>query len=174
MMPYPRSENKVHNLILETAELEEEVGRLLLKIDENKGKIQSYFDEKDIKKLEVPVITTDEGTTTLRIVCKKSERATIKYDVEKLREKVDEEVFLEITNRTYTINDINAMIQLVRDAGVSAKEFKKLLDVKVTADSQAIKRLYDAKELTMKQLQGAYTATISKSIKITEEKGEND
>ena len=172
-MPYPRSENKVNNLILETAELEEEAGRLLLQIDENKKKIQAFFDEKGIKQLEVPV-TMDENGSSVKVVCKKSERATIKYDVEKLRKKVDSEIFNEVTNRTYIINDINEMIALVRDAGVSAKDFKKLLDTKISVDTQAIKRLYDAKEITLKQLEGAYTATISKSIKIIEETGDKN
>ena len=52
-MPYPRSENKTHNLILETIELEEQAGKLLLKIDENKKKIQKFFDENGIKEMEV-------------------------------------------------------------------------------------------------------------------------
>ena len=47
-MPYPRSENKTHNLILETIELEEQAGKLLLKIDENKKKIQKFVYERSV------------------------------------------------------------------------------------------------------------------------------
>ena len=166
-MPYPRSENKTHNLILETAELEEQAGKLLLKIDENKKKIQKFFDEHDIKEMEVPI----GGSENLRIICKKSERATIKYDVEKLKQKLDDEIFIEVTKRVYEITDINEMIKLCKDAGVRARDFKDLINSKISVDGQAIKRLYDAGEITMKQLKGTYSATISKSIKITEEAG---
>lgn len=172
MMPYPRSKNKTHNLILETLELEEQVGRMLLKIDENKKSIQKYFDENNLKRMDVPI--SDGTGKSLNVVCKKSERATIKYDVDKLKQRLDDEMFIEVTKRSYLIKDINAMIKLVRDAGVKAKEFKSLIEAKITPDGQAIKRLYDAGEITMKQLKGAYKATISKSIKITEETGDKD
>ena len=66
------------------------------------------------------------------------------------------------------------MIEMVKDAGVKAKDFKALIEADVKVDTQAIKRLYDVGEITMKQLQGTYTAKISKSIKITEEAGEKD
>ena len=171
-MPYPRSKNKTHNLILETAELEEAAGKLLLKIDENKKAIQKYFDENGIKQMEVPVSESKDNNVT--VICKKQERATIKYDVEKLKEKLDDELFIEATKRSYEIKDINAMIKLCKDAGVKAKDFKSLLNVKILPDGQAIKRLYDSGEISMKQLKGTYTATISKTIKITEETGGKD
>lgn len=169
-MPYPRSKNKTHNLILETRELEEQVGELLLKIDENKSKIQGYFDENNLKEIRVPI----EGTNSTVLVCKKQERVNLTYDVEKLKQKVDSELFLEITKRSYIIKDINKMIEMVKDAGVKAKDFKALIEADVKVDSQAIKRLYDVGEITMAQLKGAYTAKITKSIKITEEAGEKD
>lgn len=171
-MPYPKSENKIHNLILETLELEEQAGELLIKIDENKKKLQKYFDEQGLTRMEVPVSET--AKSQIKVVCKKSERATIKYDVDKLKERLSDELFIECTNRTYTIKDINEMIKLVRHAGVSAKDFKALIEAKVTPNTQAIKLLYDSGEISMKDLKGAYTATISKSIKITEETGDKD
>ena len=66
------------------------------------------------------------------------------------------------------------MIKLMKDAGVRARDFKALIEAKITPDTQAIKRLYDAGELNMKMLKGTYQATISKSIKITEETGDKD
>lgn len=171
-MPYPRSENKMHNLILSTLELEEEAGKLLIQIDENKKKIQKYFDENGIKEMEVPVSQSNKKET--KVICKKSERATIKYDVDKLKEKLDDELFIEVTNRSYIIKDIDAMIKLMKDAGVRAKDFKALIEAKITPNTDAIKRLYDAGEITMKTLKGTYQATISKSIKIKEETGDKN
>lgn len=171
-MPYPRSENKVHNLIIKTLELEEQAGKLLLEIDENKKKIQKYFDEKGTKEIRIPVSESDTSKTT--IVCKKTERANIKYDVEKLKQKLDNELFMEVTKRSYYITDIDAMIKLMKDNDVRARDFKALIDAKVTVDREALKQLYDAKEITMSDLKGTYSATISKSIKISEETGEKD
>ena len=172
IMPYPRSKNKTHNLILETLELEEQAGKLLIQIDENKKKIQQYFDENGIKEMVVPVSETNTKQTN--VVCKRYERANVKYDVEKLKEKLDDDMFIEVTNRSYMIKDINSMISLLKEAGVRAKDFKALIETKIVANGQAIKRLYDVGEITMKQLKGTYTATISKTIKITEETGDKD
>lgn len=168
-MPYPRSKNKVENLIIDTHELEQQVGNLLLQIDENKKKIQEYFDENGIKTMEV-----ESADACSKMICKKTERATIKYDVDKLKDRLDDEMFIEVTKRSYVIKDIDAMIKLMKDNGVRARDFKALIDAKVTPNSEAIKRLYDAGELDMKTLKGTFTATISKSIKITEETGEKD
>lgn len=171
-MPYPKTDNKIHNLILETLELEEQAGKLLIQIDENKKKIQEHFDKQGIKQMEIPVSETSKKVT--KVVCKKSERAMIKYDVDKLKEKLSDELFIEVTNRTYIIKDINEMIRLVKDAGVKAKEFKALIEAKITPNTQALKFLYDNGEISLKDLKGAYKATISKSIKITEETGDKD
>lgn len=173
-MPYPRSENKTHNLILETLELEEQAGKLLLQIDENKKKIQKFFDENGIKVMEVPVSLDNTTKKETKVVCKKTERATIRYDVDKLKEKLDDEMFIEVTKRSYSITDIDAMIKLMKESGVRAKDFKALIEAKITPNTEAIKRLYDAGELTMKTLKGTYQATISKSIKISEETGDKD
>ena len=172
-MPYPRTDNKLYNLILETAEMEEEAGKLLLKIDENKKKLEKVFDEKDIKEINVP-IGPEISEHSAIVKCKKVERCTIKYYVDKLKERLDDELFVEVTNRTYIITDINKMIGLMKDAGVKSSRFKELVDVKIVPNNSAIKQLYDVGEISMKQLKGTYSATISKSIKISEEKGDKD
>lgn len=172
MRTYTKTNNEIQDLILETLEFETEVGKMLLKIDDNKKKIQEYFDNNNLKHLVVE--TSTDATNDVKVVCKKYERANIKYDIEKLKKKLDDELFIEVTNRSYIIKDINTMISLVKDAGIKAKEFKELIEPKITVNSQAIKNLYDVGELTMKDLKGAYTATISKSIKISEETGGKD
>jgi len=167
------SEYTVKSLAVETHNIEQQMGQLLLKSDENKSKIQKYFDENQIKELEIAVGEKNTFNIKSGLVIKKSERATLTYKIEELKKKFDDEMFLEITKRSYVITDIDAMIKMVREAGVSAKQFKQYLEVVVKADSARIKQMYDSKEITMKQLNGTFTATISKTIKITEAGGKN-
>ena len=166
---YPKTTNEVHNLILETLDLEEQAGKLLLKIDKNKETLKQHFDKEGTKRIDVPIESSNGKVT---VVCKASERANITYDVEKLKKKVDNEVFIEVTKREYKILDIDEMIKLMKSAGIRARDFKKLIEPIIKVDGQAVKRLYDAGEITMKQLKGTFTAKITKSIKITEEKSE--
>ncbi len=100
-------------------------------------------------------------------------RCTIKYDVNKLKKQLDDELFVEATSREYKIKDINAMIGLMKEAGVKAKDFKALIDVEVKPNNQNIKMLYDAGEISMRQLKGTYKATITKTIKIEEQSGKD-
>jgi regulator of replication initiation timing len=155
--------------ISEVYELEKKLAEILIKIDDRKKIIQNYFDENGIKKLEVSSNRTD-----VKLVAKKTERVTLKYQIDKLKSKLNSEVFNEITKRTYTINDIDAMIKLLKANGIVAKDFKNLLDIDIKVDSATIKRLYDAGEISMKDIKGCYEATITKNIKIEEGQGDTD
>lgn len=153
-------------LIRQTAELEQAAGNLLIQIDKNKKKLQEHFDKEGLKEMVVDAV---DGVDGAKLVCKKQERCTIKYDVERLKERFDDDLFIEMTKRSYKINNINAMVSLMKDAGVKAKDFKALLDVVIVPNNAAIKELYDHGEVTMDQLKGTFEAKISKTIKIVEE-----
>ncbi len=153
-------------LIRQTAELEQAAGNLLIQIDKNKKKLQKYFDKEGLKEMVVDAV---DGVAGTKLICKKQERCTIKYNVESLKERFDDDLFIEMTKRSYTINNINAMVSLMKDAGVKAKDFKSLLDVAIVPNNAAIKELYDHGEITMAQLKGTFEAKISKTIKIVEE-----
>ena len=169
-MAYPRSEAKVRDLIKQTYALEEQAGTLLLKIDENKAKIQKYFDETGSKQMIVPIDESSEANRNL--VCKKFERVNVTYDLEKLKEKLDKELLVEITKKTHTVVNMEGLVKLLKKAGIKPSEFKPLISTQEKALNQEIKRLYDAGEISMEQLKGTFKATISKSIKIAEESSE--
>ena len=157
----------INKLVLEAYSLKQQVGKLLLCIDEIEGKIQKYFDESGEKEINI-----QQNESSNVVNCKKIERVTMNYNVDLLKKRLDDEMFIEVTKRSYEISDINAMISLMKDAGVKAKDFKALIIPKISVDNQAVKRLYDAGEITMKQLKGTFTAKISKSIKYTEKVGD--
>ena len=88
-------------LIRQTAELEQAAGNLLIQIDKNKKKLQKHFDEKGLKEMVVDAV---DGVDGVKLVCKKQERCTIKYNVESLKERFDDDLFIEMTKRSYKIN----------------------------------------------------------------------
>lgn len=162
-------DKKIGQVVLETLALERKQAEIMAQIDVKKQEIQKYFDENGLKKIEVSPRSND-----VMVVAKKTERVYMKYDVKALKKKLDPEIFLEISRRSYNINDIDGLIKLVQSAGIKAKEFKKFIDVDIKIDGAEVKRLYDAKEISMADLKGCYSATISKSIKIEESKGGSD
>lgn len=162
-------DKKIGQVVLETLALERKQAEIMAQIDVKKQEIQKYFDENGLKKIEVSPRSNDA-----MVVAKKMERVYMKYDVKALKKKLGPEIFLEISRRSYNINDIDGLIKLLQSAGIKAKEFKKFIDVDIKIDNSEIKRLYDAKEISMEDLKGCYSATISKSIKIEESKGGSD
>jgi regulator of replication initiation timing len=155
----------VEQAVLDLANYERQVVATMESIEKLKHKIHQYFDEND--KTQITVIV-DDVNTQRTVTAKKQEKVYIKYDVEKLKDTLDPEMFTEVTKKAYTINNMEKLVGLCKQAGIKPKEFKKLVDVRIDIDGPAIKRLYDAKELTLKDIKGCYEAKISKSIKIIE------
>jgi hypothetical protein len=166
-----KQSQSIGQAVFEIYECEKQVAALLIKIDERKQIVQQYFDNNGIKKLEVE---SNSKIGSLKLVAKRSERVTIKYDIDKLKKRLDPEIFLEISKRSYIITNIDAMIKLMKDNGISAKDFKALIEADIKVDNQAIKRLYDAHEINMADIKGCYDATINKFIKVEEGQGDSD
>jgi hypothetical protein len=99
---------EIKQLIRETKQLEKEIVAQKAKYDENRRKIQTYFDKHDIKDLEV-----EKTENTNQMVASKIERAYIDYDVEKLKETFDKEILNEIILKSYSIIDIEALKSMV-------------------------------------------------------------
>lgn len=167
-MPYERSEEKAKKTVLDIYDLEVQIGNLLLQVDEKKASLDKYFDETKTKSLTAE--TQSSHGTLVKVCAKKQERATVQYDVDKLKKVLDNELFLEITKRTYTIKDIDKMVAMLKAAGVKPSEFKSLINVDIKPQNDKIKFLYDNKEITMDQLKGCFTVKISNSIRINEVK----
>ena len=159
-----QDKRKLANVVLESLELEKQLAEVLTKLSENEKVLIEHFQQQGTKKLEVQ----SSKLRNVVVEAKLCERCTVKYDAQKLKKKLDTEIFNEVTKRSYTINNINAMIDLLKKAGISPKDFKQLIDVKVTVDGAAIKRLYDSGDIEMKDLRGCYEAKFSKSVKVTE------
>lgn len=160
-------------LLLNTKKLIRDSYSLQLKIDamtflakSNLEKIQAYFDINKVAELEVDA----DADTEHSLIAKKSERVTIEYYTDKLKENLDPEIFNEIVVKSYQITDMKGLTKLLKSSGVSPADFKKFIRVDQSVNRSEIKRLYDEKEITKKDIKGCYLAKVSKSIKITRKK----
>ncbi|MCX7924117.1 MAG: hypothetical protein N3B21_19225 [Clostridia bacterium] len=162
-------------LIKDTRSLEEQIDGLMKLLQASKKKIQEEFDKQDLKEFVVePEGPNNKKRTGVTLIAKKVERVTINYLLDKLQAKLDKEIFNEIVNKTYMINDMNGLIELLKKAGVSPGEFKKFIDVSTSVNKDAIKQLYSVGDIKKSDLEGCYEATIVKSISIKERKGDTD
>ena len=158
----------IKDIVVETYSIIKETNRLNEKYKENKEEIQKFFDKKKIDYIEVEPNkeAVDNGITM--VSCRKMEQLRIEYDAAKLKEKIDKELYNEIVSKQYIISDIDGLINLLKKSGISPKDFKNFLNVIETVNKEKIKQLYEVGDITKKQLDGCYTATLIKGIKMTE------
>lgn len=157
--------SNIKQLIRDYYRLEEQIAAFNALLARSKEKIQAYFDNKNIDCIEVE---PDERTSGL--IAKKVERTYITYDADKLKEKLNKEVFNEIAIKTHTIINMEGLIQLLKNAGITPSEFKKYISTTYSVDKEKIKQLYSVGEITLKDLEGCYSSKIVKSIQIREGK----
>lgn len=149
-----------------------QIQSLKKEIETNKAMIQDFFDKKKMDRIEVePDKSLGNANNISMITAQKRETIKLEYNSAKLKEKLDKELFNEIITKTYSINNIEGLIELMKDAGISPKEFKKYLVINEVVDKDRIKQLYEVGDITQEMLNGCYTAKLIKSITILERKG---
>jgi len=119
------------------------------------------MDDKKIKQFDV---NGTEYYAPLKILV--TERMYISYDAEKLKEKLDKELYLEMVDKSYAINDIEGLKKVLQASGVKPSEFKPFLVVKDEPNRKKISELFSMGEISLKQLKGCYTAKMTKSIQV--------
>jgi hypothetical protein len=150
--------------------LEKQLSSLKEEYDSNRTSIQKYFEDKNIESLEVD----SENASEVVYVAKKIERMSIVYDVDKLKEKLDKEILSEILVKNYFIRDFNKLRTLMKKAGMSAKDFKECIGASEAVNKKSIEQLHSLGDITVADIKGCFTATLTKYVQIKEKKGGSD
>ena len=58
----------------------------------------------------------------------------ITWDIPKLKKKLSKEIFNEVVDKKYTINNMDDLITYLKSCGVDPKKFKKFVDVEETVN----------------------------------------
>lgn len=161
----------IQELIKKANTLNKHIESLNQEYNELKEKIQKYFDKKDIKTMDVD---------NIHVV--KSERLNITYNAEMLELKLknstshdarnNKEIINEVIVRAYSIVDYDGLVTLLKRRGVRPGEFKEHVRIVRAVDKKALNKLFEVGDLDIKQLEGCYEATITKSISIKEKQGD--
>lgn len=101
-----------------------------------------------------------------KISCRKVIPTKISYNAEKIYEVFAgerQEIRDRVVSKSYVINDIQGLIQLLKIHGIKPKEFKKFIKVEKTVNKQVLDNFYSLGLVTMEDLNGCYTTTEGKS-----------
>lgn len=94
---------------------------------------------------------------------------SVNFDVKKLKEKLDREIFNEVVNKEYVINDFQGLVKYLKKCGVDPKKFKTFIDVTETVDTKKLDELGSLGEISEEDIDGCYEVTERNGfVKITE------
>lgn len=160
------TEKKVKLLISKGWSLKAQIDSLTETYNKVRNQVYDYLDQNKITSMEAPELS-EMGSSTGLLKASKVDRVTsLVYDIPKLKKKLDPELFNEIVDKTYTINDINALIGLLKKAGIKPKEFKKLITVTEKVNNGKIQQAYSVGEISLQDISDAYEVKVSKSLQI--------
>jgi len=108
-----------------------------------------------------------EGEDLVNIKASYSERVNIDYDIAKIKERLDKDVYKTIINKDYVITDYAAVVKLLKANGVNPKEFLKHVRVLESINRKKLADQYDVGEITMRDLKNCYEVRTSKNVKLS-------
>lgn len=167
------TENKVKLLINKAFSLKQQTDKLTSEYNKVRGQIYDYLDQNKMKSLEGSLLSESGASKGLLVATKVDRVTSLTYDIPKLKKKLDKELINEIIDKTYTITDMDAMILLLKKAGVKPSEFKKLITVSEKVNNSKIQQAYSVGDISLNDIKDAYEVKVSKTLQIRKT-GEDD
>ena len=160
------TENKAKLLIAKAFSMKQKIDKATAEYNKIRGSIYEFLESEKMNSMEA--YTADEiGKLDEKVKATRVERVTsIKYDTEALKKKLNKELYNTVVDKVYEINNIDAFIELLKKAGIKPKEFKKHITVIENVNNGKLQQAYSIGAIDIKDIAGAYQATVSKSLQI--------
>ena len=129
--------------------IKNQIDGLNLLLVQRKQTLAKYFESSGKKQL-----SNDDCVISV------AEKAKIEYDVDALQEKLPQ----QIIEKHYEINDWPRFVKFMKSKGITGSELRPFVTIQKQIDEKAISRLYDAHKLTLTDMDGCYTAKVTKSV----------
>ena len=118
-------------------------------------------------------IDLDEGagyyTNHVKLNVTRVRTKKVTWLLDKLKQKVGKDIYSEVVNKTYTVNDMQGLIRYLKTCGVDPKKFKRFIDVTEELDETKLDTYYETGALKTKDIEGCYTVKMGELyIRITE------
>ena len=118
-------------------------------------------------------IELDEGagyyTNHVKLNVTRVRTKKVTWLLDKLKQKVGKDIYSEVVNKTYTVNDMQGLIRYLKTCGVDPKKFKRFIDVTEELDETKLDTYYETGALKTKDIEGCYTVKMGEPyIRITE------
>ena len=118
-------------------------------------------------------IELDEGagyyTNHVKLNVTRIRTKKVTWLLDKLKQKLGKDVYSEVVDKTYTINDMQGLIKYLKSCEVDPKKFKKFIDVKEELDETKLNTYYETGALKKEDIEWCYDVKMGEPyIRITE------
>lgn len=167
------------SIYAEKKELEKLVGKLNFAVRKYKEAKESYEREKNelqeriIKKMNLldvqkyTFVSSDNSSDyfanipNASFTCSIIEPKKILYDAKKINDVIDsKELKNKVIDKKYHVNNMEGLIELLKEHGVKPKEFKKFIDVEMSVNEKELNQLYSLGFISLDDIEGCYEADV--------------
>lgn len=118
-------------------------------------------------------IELDEGvgyyTNHMKLNVTRIRTEKVTWLLDKLKQRLGKDIYKDVVDKTYTINDIQGLIKYLKSCGVDAKKFKKFIDVDETLNETKLDTYYETGALKKSDIEGCYDVKMGEPyIRLTE------
>lgn len=118
-------------------------------------------------------IELDEGagyyTNHVKLNVTRIRTKKVTWLLDKLKQKLGKDVYSEVVDKIYTVNDMQELIKYLKSCGVDPKKFKKFIDVKEELDETKLNTYYETGALKKADIEGYYNVKMGEPyIRIAE------
>lgn len=149
------SKINMSQLMDEVVHINNQIQGLQLLLQNKKSIIAKYFQKTGNKN-----INGDEATAF------QQERTKVEYDVPMILATLPKDLTSQFIDKSYSIYDWKAFVQFCKSKGINPKELKQFISVSSSVNQQKLNNLYERGKITLKDLEGCYEATVTKSVVI--------
>ena len=138
-----------------------------------KTEIVEVLNAHNTKKFVVE--SNDCAQHTPKYIASVTNRTSIKYDVVKLKQALDDDLFRGITNCEIKIDSPRLFMNTMKSLGLKPKDIRKFAVVNRELNKDKLNQMYDVGEISLKELKLCYTVNTASSVKITlQEESDNN
>ena len=135
--------------------LQNQITGLQMLLDQKKNIMAKYFDKTGNRS-----VSNDDCTVFVQ------ERTTVNYDIEKLRNRLTRDKFEKFIESERYVDSDNwkEFVKLMKKYNVPPVEMFKSMKTRRVVDQKKLSRMYENGEISLKDLNGCYEASVKKSV----------
>lgn len=143
----------IDHVMDECVSIQNQINGLNLLLVNKKQTLAKYFEVTGKRQ-----ISNDDCVVSVQ------ERTTVDYDIDALSEKLPDEILSKIIEKRYEIVDWDKFVKFLKSYGIKSSSIRPHISVTKSINKENLSSLYERKKLSIKDIEGCYTAKITKSV----------